>query len=232
MFTSLIAALECKKKWNSLRDNFRKHLKKNKTTSGQAATKTKQWKHQEDLSFLIPFLAERAQRSNIETAVADEELPPDDDNSSINSAASSSTPFSETTFDSTRSQTSANSSSHAKRQLPPMAQVLENYLLSKKQKVEGRSDHLSKFFGAMEETVRSLKPRLQIEVKSKIAQLVTEYEIRNLEDEERTASVPDVPEFVTLSHIPSQQDDIPLTTVSTDQPTQVEVRPEYTLRVL
>lgn len=78
--------------------------------------------------------------------------------------------------------TPSTSKSDSRRdQLPPMAQVLKNYFDHKQTtKLPKQSDHLHKFFDAMQETVRSFAPALQIEIKSKISQLVTEYERRNL----------------------------------------------------
>jgi hypothetical protein len=71
-----------------------------------------------------------------------------------------------------------NNSTGHQQKVPPMAQVglLKNYLETKDE-----SDHLRKFFDAMEARVRTFSPHLQVEMKSKISALVTEYELRNLE---------------------------------------------------
>lgn len=60
------------------------------------------------------------------------------------------------------------------------ASVLKTYLDDKKSKKERSSDHLTSFFKSMEDTVRTFSPMRQIEIKSKISALVTEYEIKNL----------------------------------------------------
>jgi len=48
----------------------------------------------------------------------------------------------------------------------------------------GSSDHLTSFFKSMEDTVvrtcMQLEPMRQIEIKSKISELVTEYKIKNI----------------------------------------------------
>lgn len=60
------------------------------------------------------------------------------------------------------------------------ALVLKTYLDDKKSKKERSSDHLTSFFKSMEDTVRTFSPMRQIEIKSKISALVTEYEIKNI----------------------------------------------------
>ncbi|KAJ8883690.1 hypothetical protein PR048_015544 [Dryococelus australis] len=75
------------------------------------------------------------ERSSIETDVGDVDLALDEDNSLGTSSASSNPPFCKTSSD-TRIPSSASTSSHGKRQLPPMAKVLENYLLTKKAKIQ------------------------------------------------------------------------------------------------
>lgn len=51
-------------------------------------------------------------------------------------------------------------------QQPTTAQVLQNYLDSKKAKLESPSDHIGTFFIAMEATTRRLPPVFQIEAKA------------------------------------------------------------------
>lgn len=56
----------CKKTWVSLRDSFRRALKKKRETkSGQAASKIKKWKFEDEMSFLLPFMQERDTCSNL-----------------------------------------------------------------------------------------------------------------------------------------------------------------------
>jgi hypothetical protein len=71
-----------------------------------------------------------------------------------------------------------NNSTGHQQKVSSMALVglLKNYLETK-----DKPDHLRKFFDAMEATVRTFSPHLQVEIKSKISAPVTEYELRNLE---------------------------------------------------
>jgi hypothetical protein len=182
-----ISAAECKRKWTSLRDNFRKAIKKRKTKSGQRAKPNRPWKYETNMNFLIPFIGEREQKSslpnepgylNSSSDVDEETASSHDAKSSLNITVLSSSSALLDSQDSTPSPCCAGGR-RRQLQLPPMAQVLQNYFDSKKSKLE-KSDHLKKFFDAMEETVRTFRPELQIEAKGKISALVTEYELKNL----------------------------------------------------
>ncbi|XP_012285831.1 uncharacterized protein LOC105702678 [Orussus abietinus] len=59
-------AAGCKKTWTSLRDSFRRALKKKRETrSGQSASKMKKWKFEDEMSFLLPFMHERETGNNL-----------------------------------------------------------------------------------------------------------------------------------------------------------------------
>ncbi|CAH0560533.1 unnamed protein product [Brassicogethes aeneus] len=57
---------ECKKKWASIRDQLRRTIQKRKTKSGQAALKSRKYKYEDILTFLIPHLGERDGISNVQ----------------------------------------------------------------------------------------------------------------------------------------------------------------------
>ncbi|XP_049764321.1 uncharacterized protein LOC126092642 [Schistocerca cancellata] len=71
---------ECKRRWVSLRDQFRKCVIK-KTKSGQAATPKKPWKYEEIMAFLRPYMLERETVSNITVDICSE----DESNSEVSS---------------------------------------------------------------------------------------------------------------------------------------------------
>jgi hypothetical protein len=194
-----VSVAECKTRWNHLRDSYRKSIKKWKI-SGHQAKGRKQWKYEEQMIFLLPFFTEQKQRSNLsdlaegvsDTNSIKEEpghLGPSEDttlppttllsaNTSLQEICNSS-PVSYHSDTSEITLHHCNNSTGHQQKLPPMAQVglLKNYLETKR----NVSDHLRKFFDAMEATVRTFSPHLQVEIKSKISALVTEYELRNLE---------------------------------------------------
>lgn len=205
---------DCKKKWSLLRDAYRKAIKNRQTRSGQANVPIKKWKFEDLMSFLVPIFAERNQKSNlpehsqnlydainvdtenienIDSASTEKSILSPSSVSSRHPLSPISEPQSEPISPSTRSQPiSPSTRSQAlpkktQRQPPPaVSEVLEQYLGDRKRsKVEkNASDHLKKFFESMEETVRTFPPGLQIEVKSRIYNLVSEYEYRNLRMEE------------------------------------------------
>ncbi|KAL4121322.1 hypothetical protein QTP88_013859 [Uroleucon formosanum] len=55
----------CKNRWNNLRDMYRKALKRNKTTSGQATKIIKKYKYEDQLDFLKEFLQETDTIANV-----------------------------------------------------------------------------------------------------------------------------------------------------------------------
>lgn len=71
-----------------------------------------------------------------------------------------------------------------KQQRPHIGTVLQNYFQKKSDRNDKRSskDHLTKFFEAMEETIRTFKPHRQVEVKRKISSIVMEYELENVRE--------------------------------------------------
>lgn len=58
--------------------------------------------------------------------------------------------------------------------------VLQSYLDDRKERRKMSSDHLTSYFKAAEDTVRTFNPLLQIEIKSKISALISEYELKNI----------------------------------------------------
>ncbi|XP_076652426.1 uncharacterized protein LOC143358836 [Halictus rubicundus] len=64
----------CKKVWTSLRDSFRRiSKKKRETKSGQATTKIRKWKFEDEMSFLQPYMQERDTYTNLKYVSDDEE---------------------------------------------------------------------------------------------------------------------------------------------------------------
>lgn len=55
--------VDVKARWESLRAQYRKHLNKQETKSGQSATKITKWKFQDQMSFLNEFINQNRSRS-------------------------------------------------------------------------------------------------------------------------------------------------------------------------
>lgn len=198
VYIYIFAVTECKKRWATLRDSYRKALKAGKGRSGDPAKKKRRWRYELQMGFLRPFMANRKQISNIkdtdteefenESNFPEEEYTADfQDTESIESIENVLSPEPESSG--TTSSTSklapkkkAISAKFSAKSKPiRAAEVLQSYL-SQKKPVESvsKGDHLTKFFESIEETVRTFTPELQIDVKSKIFNIVNEAEIQNI----------------------------------------------------
>lgn len=189
-----IIVTECKKRWSTLRDTYRKSLRSQRTKSGEGAKKKKIWRYDKHMSFLRCFLVDRQQISNVEQCDSSEDETQEreeDSNvtddvsspSSIPKGPSTSKPCSSA---SNTSQTSTHKGSKQAKKTLSSAEVLHDYLKEKNSQKktplerQNASDAISKFFDCMAETVKTLSPQLQIEVKSKVFAIVSDAEIKNL----------------------------------------------------
>jgi len=98
--------------------------------------------------------------------------------SPIPSTSSYANPSPASTISSSLGSNSHNKKSNKTSQQPTTAQVLQNYIDSKKAKLESPSDHIGAFFTAMEATTRRLPVVLQIEAKAKISALLSDLEMK------------------------------------------------------
>ncbi|KAL4715620.1 hypothetical protein ACJJTC_006199 [Scirpophaga incertulas] len=103
---------ECKKHWLNLRESHRRAIEKRKTKSGQAATTTKKWTFEDEMSFLVPHYRER----NTISLVDDDDgsdvssfLDNDDSQNSVNIIQSPENLQPETSAPSSRPKSSASS---------------------------------------------------------------------------------------------------------------------------
>lgn len=174
---------------------FRRNLKKKKTVSGQSAREQPKWRYEDQMSFLLDHILERNQRSNIENQLSDNEdtINADDSQFSNTNAGSpaesvslqhspSPLPFSSSNNSSLNSSTSG-TTSLKRSNMQSTSQILEKYL-SRKKEEKTEKDPLSKYFEAVEATVRNFKRAHQIEVKTKINNLISEYEMKALLEQE------------------------------------------------
>lgn len=194
-----ILVSDCKKRWSLLRDAYRKALKNRQTRSGQASIPVQKWKFEDIMSFMVPIFAERIQKSNLAEEQSQncyDEIHVDTENiENLDCASTENSIFTPSSVSSTqlvspisepKSPSIPSLTKRTQKQAPPaVSEVLEKYLGERKRsKVDKNADHLKKFFETMEETVRTFPPGLQIEVKSRIYNLVSEYEYKNLRMEE------------------------------------------------
>ncbi|KAF5308928.1 hypothetical protein FQR65_LT00010 [Abscondita terminalis] len=190
---------ECKKRWASLRDSFRKSLKSQETKSGQGSLKKRLWRFDKQMTFLRPFMANRKQISNVDDSDSSESERYEQENYHIEedhvdnvaspasnaSGSSISRPCSVDVSDKSKISTSRKSKLKSKTNLST-AEVLQNYLNEKSNRKhpafesDSPAETITKFFDCMAATVKTLSPQLQIEVKSKIFGIVSDAETRNL----------------------------------------------------
>lgn len=154
------------------------------------------WRYDKQMSFLRTFLVDRPQISNVEQSGSSEDetqeqeedshvtddvcspntIPRDPSTSRPGSSASNTAPM------------SAQKRSYIKQAKTTMssAEVLQDYLKEKSnqkrttRETKNPSDAITKFFDCMAETVKTLSPQLQIDVKSQVFSIVTDAELKNL----------------------------------------------------
>ncbi|XP_074035400.1 uncharacterized protein [Leptinotarsa decemlineata] len=76
MMTNFIAGSEAKKSWEKLRNNHRDALRRQKMSklkSGSGAVNIKAWRYQENMSFLIPHMANRPSNTNVNEDILNDE---------------------------------------------------------------------------------------------------------------------------------------------------------------
>ncbi|GLG93088.1 uncharacterized protein GBIM_00580 [Gryllus bimaculatus] len=170
----------CKKRWNMLRDSYRKAVRKSiSARSEQNSELTTTFKFEKQMKFLLPYFAERQHNSNSTFPVNDQydeyegrikEEEEEEDSFIIPSPMepfiSQEDALSPSLHSEEISRTPSQScdpvsfipghsqSPHNEGNAPALSTVLRNYFESKIQKKQ--SDHLTKFFSAMEETTALL----------------------------------------------------------------------------
>ncbi|XP_028131731.1 uncharacterized protein LOC114327342 [Diabrotica virgifera virgifera] len=204
--------LDCKERWTRLRDNYRKALKFRRSKSGDATIKLKPCKFEKEMAFLKPFMQDRKNRrqteeqkpnlveiaSTIVDCVYEDEESNNyiEDNDNVIEAESEEVTPTFSTGATMRQRTPTPTSMSKKRKQSEMlleptnsvASVLEKYLQTTAAAAATNSspgsNSLRQFFIAMAETAQSFPPALQIEVKSKVFNVLHEAELKCLQAKE------------------------------------------------
>ncbi|KAF0710344.1 Uncharacterized protein FWK35_00033677 [Aphis craccivora] len=206
----------CKARWNNIRDNYRKSIKK--TTSGQAAKKLKKYKFDDQLQFLKPHLQERETMGNIADVIVDNE---DVDIFNENVAVQSEENMNEIVLDGgeqlkTVEQTRLSKPAQKltkKRSIntPDSASTtLMKYIMQKKESNmsnAAQNNPVDAFLAGLSPTLKKFTPYYLNLVKSKIFSVVQEYEMKMILDEEQKKKCQTVPYFTVSS--PTYQNNIP-----------------------
>nr|XP_012214448.1 PREDICTED: uncharacterized protein LOC105667308 [Linepithema humile] len=152
-----VPGVDCKNRWKTLRDCYRKHLKHLMTKSGQTAKKCLQYERE----------GSNVQSPTTSISDAEQDINDTSEASSI-----------ELTVRREASSGSSTSSGLKQRKKTP-AQLSAAAFEECQRSKDKSSDHLAKYFMSVEETVRTFPPHLQIKVKTQISNI-----LHNADDEE------------------------------------------------
>ncbi|XP_031357193.1 transcription factor Adf-1-like [Photinus pyralis] len=193
----------CKKIWTNLRDSFRRAMKKRRETkSGQAASKIKKWKFEDEMSFLLPFMQERDTCSNLKDVSDD-----DDENNEEESQETEDDGKNKLDDDGINNTDDVDGQLHiedgrkekelsrkivnaarrkgTRNQTQPetASAVMMKYLLNKKATKEQSTQQpnaIDTFFSSIATTVKSFSPYHQNVAKSHIFSIVSDLEMKQI----------------------------------------------------
>lgn len=174
---------KCKQRWESLRAQFRKHIRGQKTKTGQAASFQTKWKYEDHMEFLRAYMKDKVRITSVTgenedpSFIADEE----DENDTLTQISEPPTPP-------TPQIAKASSSVLRKRKIPVAAtetasSTLMKHILEeeKKLKKEEPKSEMDVFFDSIRMTVNKFNPYDKFLAKQKIFQIVTEIEAKYMD---------------------------------------------------
>ena len=207
----------CKARWNNIRDNFRKSIKR--TTSGQAAKKLKKYKFDDQLQFLKPHLQERDTLGNIEDVEDDVDSNEDHVDISNENAEENLKENENAAVQNTQNRNGTDiscgveqsRSSLPVRKIPQKRSIktpdsasttLMKYIMQKKENNKPdttNSNPVDAFLAGLSPTLKTFTPYYLNIVKSKIFSTVQEYEMKMILDEQQKNKSVVVPHFTVPS---------------------------------
>lgn len=174
---------KCKQRWESLRAQFRKHIRGQKTKTGQAASFQTKWKYEDHMEFLRAYMKDKVRITSVTgenedpSFIADEE----EENDTLTQISEPPTPP-------TPQIAKASSSVLRKRKIPVAAtetasSTLMKHILEeeKKLKKEEPKSEMDVFFDSIRMTVNKFNPYDKFLAKQKIFQIVTEIEAKYMD---------------------------------------------------
>ncbi|KAL1516119.1 hypothetical protein ABEB36_000040 [Hypothenemus hampei] len=178
---------EVKKKWKNLRDSYIRNLKSNKTKTGQAAKVGKKWQWSDQMEMFRPFLSFSKTSSNISGIVDNnseslfsEHSLADTETSDTSCETGEKRPVTSSSSEVTVSDISLAKKKKTKHEETSSVNTLINYFQNKK-KNEG--DETDMLFAAYARTIKKFSKKRQVTVKIKIAQIVMNEELLDLEEQ-------------------------------------------------
>ncbi|KAI5709395.1 hypothetical protein M8J76_016971 [Diaphorina citri] len=177
--------IACKKRWESLRGQLRKHLKARETSTGRAAKKIRKWKLEDEMAFLIPFLKDKAREVG--------GFQWWDDSASQDGASQGQDVGASQDGGSQRKSVGASQGRAPKehRKNAQASATLTNYLIRQNEcepagilAPETQRDSVDLFFDSIKATVRTFSPADFYDVKTKIFNTVSQIERKYLMPQE------------------------------------------------
>ncbi|OWR42545.1 hypothetical protein KGM_206696 [Danaus plexippus plexippus] len=196
-------AVACKKRWQCLRDSYRRALNKKKGKTGEAAKNIKQWKYEEEMSFVTPFFVERKAQDYVDVKSDDELSDIFEENSASINIKDEETNVSDTSDTRVADEDSGklykqNKNTNKKgvkriafRRKPFPTAVLIAKLLNNQNKLASQRGHdeLDRFFLNISDTVKKFSTYEQALAKQRIFSLVSEMELEQLASTSSTSCV-------------------------------------------
>jgi len=183
----------CKNRWNNIRDNYRKSIKK--TTSGQAFKKMKKYKYDDQLQFLKPHLQERNTLGNLKNVNNDdlEKSYNDSDNDDVDNIStvqnieiSGNTDGDDQLLQTPESQLGRKFTKKRTSKTPESASsTLMKYIMHKSENNTTnttQTQSVDAFLAGLSPTLKSFTPYYLNIVKSKMFSIVQEYEMQMIVD--------------------------------------------------
>jgi hypothetical protein len=195
----------CKARWNNIRDNYRKSLIKRGRKSGQAATKRRKYKYEDQLSFLSGYFQEKGMIGNfsVEDTQEGEVYEQGEgeeghfEESNKESAADNQSSKGHSALQQPAVRCLPSSSAPAKnRKCEPQetaALTLKEYLLNKneaKPATPVQVDVVDAFLAGLAPTLKTFTPYYLNLAKTKIFSAVQEYELAMIMEKKRQPATP------------------------------------------
>ncbi|KAI4470067.1 madf domain transcription factor [Holotrichia oblita] len=193
-----VSGASCKSRWNNIRDNYRKSLKKLITKSGQGVQKNKTYKYSQQLGFLNKYFEDRETKGNIESQLA---VGDDNDQESLSDGEESTesrvhadleirpspSPSPKITTIPKDTEKSIAETRKRKKQAPQQTATakLMEYLVARNddQAVTSTQHPVDAFLTEIAPTLKTLNPFYLNLAKSEIFNIVQQYEMKMLQEQ-------------------------------------------------
>uniref|UniRef100_A0A6P7GZI3 Uncharacterized protein LOC114344940 n=1 Tax=Diabrotica virgifera virgifera TaxID=50390 RepID=A0A6P7GZI3_DIAVI len=159
---------ELKKKWRNLRDTYAKYIRTSKTKTGQAVNSTKKWIWADQMEAFKPFLSFAKTTSN----VSDVRIPEYTELTNVESFEN----------EIGRAQSSSSQNTQSNNSGTSNTDIIQEHRTPISFRQKASFDAIDQLFLAHTFAIKTFSPRRQIETKMKIAQVIMEQELLQLDE--------------------------------------------------